>query len=186
MGRGEVKPTETVVLFGLGGLGFNALQIVLHIGARVIVSDIRQELLDEAIKIGVPSTDAIPAGKSVQEFLEARGLFGKIDTTLDFVGKHQTFTDAQQVLRRGGKMVCIGTLDIENKIDMKIGVRKRLTINFTYGGQLRDLKEVLDLISRGVVQPRVETAGLEDFPVILKSLCDGKVKARVALVPQDA
>ncbi|KAK5400867.1 hypothetical protein LTR06_011178 [Exophiala xenobiotica] len=160
MRRGEVKPTETVVLFGLGGLGFNALQIVLHVGARVIVSDVRQERLDEAVKIGVPKEDAIPAGKSVQEFLKRRDL------------------------RRGGKMVCIGTLDTENTIGMKIGIRKRLTINFTYGGQIRDLKEVLELISMGVVQRQVETAGLKEFPVILKDLYDGKVKARVALVPQ--
>lgn len=95
--RGKVKPTDTVVMFGLGGLGFNALQIVLHIGARVIVSDVRQERLDEAIKFGVPKENAIPAGKPVQEFIQEAGLTGKIDTTLDFVGKHQTFTDAQHV-----------------------------------------------------------------------------------------
>lgn len=80
-------------------------------------------------------------------------------------------------------MVCIGTLDTENTIDMKIGIRKRLSIKFTYGGQIRDLKEVLDLISKGAVQPQVETAGLKDFPVVLKDLCDGNVKARVALLP---
>ncbi|KAK5203003.1 hypothetical protein LTR96_011108 [Exophiala xenobiotica] len=181
--RGEVKAHETVVLFGLGGLGFNALQIVLHVGARVIVSDVRQERLDEAIKIGVPKEDAIPAAKPVQDFLREAGLLGKIDTTLDFVGKHQTFQDAQNILRRGGKMVCIGTLDAENTIDMKIGIRKRLTIKFTYGGQMRDLKEVLDLISKGAVRPQVETAGLKEFPVVLTELCEGNVKARVALLP---
>ncbi|KAK5202993.1 hypothetical protein LTR96_011118 [Exophiala xenobiotica] len=78
MRRGEVKPTETVVLFGLGGLGFNALQIVLHVGARVIVSDVRQERLDEAVKIGVPKEDAIPAGKSVQEFLKRRDCLARL------------------------------------------------------------------------------------------------------------
>ena len=79
-------------------------------------------------------------------------------------------------------MVCVGTLDAQNTIDMKIGIRKRLSIIFSYGGQLRDLRDVLDLISQGAVQPQVETAGLKDFPVILKDLCDGKVKARVALL----
>lgn len=95
--RGEVKSSETVFLFGLGGLGFNGLQVVRHIGARVIVSDVRQERLDEAIKIGVPKGDVVPAGKSVQEFVKENGLEGKIDTTLDFVGKHQTFQDAQNI-----------------------------------------------------------------------------------------
>lgn len=97
--RGEVKPPETVFLFGLGGLGFNGLQIVRSVGARVIVSDIRQERLDEAIKIGVPRADVVPAGKAIQEFVRENGLDGKIDTTMDFVGKHQTFTDAQYICK---------------------------------------------------------------------------------------
>lgn len=65
---------------------------------------------------------------------------------------------------------------------MKIGIQKRLSIIFTYGGQAKDLKEVLDLISTGEIQPQIETASLKEFPVVLKNLCDGKVKARVALV----
>ncbi|KAJ5436691.1 Short-chain dehydrogenase/reductase SDR [Penicillium cf. griseofulvum] len=180
--RAEVRPNEIVFLFGLGGLGFNALQIVLHIGARVIVSDIRQERLEEAARFGVPRQDLVPAGKSVQDFVRENGLQGKIDTTLDFVGTHQTFQDAQNIVRRGGKLLCVGTLDDENIIDMKIGIQKRLSIIFTYGGQWRDLKEVLDLISKGTIRPQVETAGLKEFPQVLKGVCDGKVKARVALL----
>jgi propanol-preferring alcohol dehydrogenase len=43
-------------------------------------------------------------------------------------------------------------------------------------------EEVLDLISKGIIQPQVETAALKEFPQILKGVCDGKVKARVALL----
>ena len=93
--RGEVKSSELVFLFGLGGLGFNALQIVLAIGARIIVCDIRQERLVEARSIGVPEQDIVPVDKSPQEFVQERGLL--IDTVLDFVGTHQTFDDAQHI-----------------------------------------------------------------------------------------
>lgn len=95
--RAEVKKEETTFLFGLGGLGFNALQIVRAIGSRVIVSDLRQEKLDAALELGVPREDIIPVGKSVQGFVKENGLHGKIDTILEFVGKHQTFQDAQQI-----------------------------------------------------------------------------------------
>lgn len=95
--RSEVKKTETLFLFGLGGLGFNALQIVLNIGARVIVCDIRQECLDEAAKLGVPLEDIVPVDKTPQDFITEKGLQGKIDTVLDFVGTHQTFEDAQHI-----------------------------------------------------------------------------------------
>lgn len=95
--RGEVKPSELCFLFGLGGLGFNALQIVHNIGARVIVSDINQARLDEAVELGIPKEDIVPVGHSIPEFITSRGVDAKIDTVLDFVGTHQTFEDAQHI-----------------------------------------------------------------------------------------
>ncbi|KAK3311951.1 chaperonin 10-like protein [Apodospora peruviana] len=178
--RAEVNPTETVFLFGLGGLGFNALQIVRHIGARIIVCDVKQARLDEAAKIGLPKEDIVPIGKSPVEFVEERGL--KIDTVLDFCGTHQTFDDAQYIVRRGGKILCVGSIDAENTVHMKIGTRKRLTFIFTYGGQHGDLAEVLQLIKEGVIRPQVIPGKLEDFPRVLRDLEEGKIEGRVALL----
>ena len=67
-----MKPTETVFLFGLGGLGFNALQIIRSIGARVIVSDIRDERLDAAEELGIPRKDIVPVGKLLPSKSEGR------------------------------------------------------------------------------------------------------------------
>jgi propanol-preferring alcohol dehydrogenase len=178
--RAEVKPSETVFLFGLGGLGFNALQLVHAIGARVVVSDIREESVEEARKLGIPEQDIVPVGKSPQDFVNERGLL--IDTVLDFVGTHQTFEDAQHIVRRGGKLLCIGSLDTENTIHMKIGTRKRLSYIFSYGGQVRDLKLVLDMIAQGTIRPQVDVGRLEDFPEVLRELEGGRVKGRIALL----
>jgi propanol-preferring alcohol dehydrogenase len=52
--RSEIDKNEVVFLFILGGLGFNTLQIIRAIGAKVLVSDVKQENLDEAFRIGVP------------------------------------------------------------------------------------------------------------------------------------
>ncbi|OBT65157.1 hypothetical protein VE03_04797 [Pseudogymnoascus sp. 23342-1-I1] len=180
--RGEVKAHETVFLFGLGGLGFNALQTIHHIGARVIVSDVKEELLQEAVKLGIPRKDIVPVGKSPTEFIIENGLDGRIDTVLDFVGMHQTFQDAQKIVRRGGKIVCVGTLDHENVVDMKNGIRKRLSFIFSYGGQLNDLEEVLELISKKVIQPQVVGKAPSEFPSTLQGLLDGKIKGRIALM----
>ncbi|KAJ4374056.1 hypothetical protein N0V83_002795 [Neocucurbitaria cava] len=170
--RGEIRKDEVVFLFGLGGLGFNALQIIRAIGARVLVSDIKQENLDEAIEIGVPREDVVPVGKNVQEWVLENGWDRKIDVVADFVGTKQTFEDAQY----------IGTLNHENTVHMKVGIRKRLSIIFSYGGQTRDLKEALDLIAQGVLDPVVADGKIADFPHVLKELEAGKVTGRIALL----
>lgn len=88
-------------------------------------------------------------------------------------------------MRRGGKILCIGSIDSENTVHMKTGTRKRLSYIFSYGGQVEDLKEVLDLIAKGVIRPQVQPGKLEDFPTVLKNLEDGKVEARVALIQDE-
>lgn len=87
-------------------------------------------------------------------------------------------------VRIAGRMVCVGTLSPENVMNMKRGIRKRLTIVFSYGGQREDLEELLDLMGRKIITPQTEEGKLEDFPRWLEDLCDGNVKARVALVPK--
>jgi len=95
--RGEIKKDEVVFLFGLGGLGFNALQILRAIGARVLVSDIKQGNLDEAVRIGISREDCVPVGCDVQEWVREKGWGGRIDVVADFVGTAQTFGDAQYI-----------------------------------------------------------------------------------------
>jgi propanol-preferring alcohol dehydrogenase len=73
-------------------------------------------------------------------------------------------------------------MDSENTILMKIGTRKRLSFIFSYGGQVQDLRAVLDLIAKQVIRPQVVEGKFEDFPKLLKDLVAGKVKSRVALV----
>jgi propanol-preferring alcohol dehydrogenase len=90
-----VKPTDTVVIFGLGGLGFNALQIILAIGSRVIVMEKREEILAEAVNFGVPKQDVIPVGKDPTEFVQEHNIV--VDVVIDFVGVKDTFTASQQL-----------------------------------------------------------------------------------------
>jgi propanol-preferring alcohol dehydrogenase len=85
-------------------------------------------------------------------------------------------------VRRGGKIVNVGSLDTENTIHMKIGVRKRLIFIFSYGGTVKDLEEVLELIAKRKINPRVTDGKIKDFPTVLKDLHAGKLKTRFALL----
>jgi alcohol dehydrogenase, propanol-preferring len=102
---GTVKPTDTVVIFGLGGLGFNALQIVLALGSRVIVMDKREEVLAEAVKFGIPKQDVIPVGKDPVEFVQEHNIV--VDVVLDFVGVNDTFSASQQLGSSGSNSFSI-------------------------------------------------------------------------------
>jgi len=95
--RGKITERDVVFLFGLGGLGFNALQIIRAIGAKVLVSDVKQENLNEAARLGINKEDMVPIGTSIREWVQENGWTGKISVVADFVGMAQTFDDAQHI-----------------------------------------------------------------------------------------
>jgi propanol-preferring alcohol dehydrogenase len=65
---------------------------------------------------------------------------------------------------------------------MTFSIRKRLSFIFSYGGQVQDLKKVLDLVAKGVIRPQVGTKKLVDFPEVLHDLHEGKTKGRIVLL----
>ncbi|KAK5424743.1 hypothetical protein LTR83_000333 [Exophiala xenobiotica] len=181
--RGKVKKDDTVLLLGLGGLGFNALQIILSIGARIIVVDQRQEVLDEAVKFGVKEEDVIPIGTSnIAEWVNSNKII--VDTAIDFVGVSQTFTAAIESVRMAGTVVLVGLLNPAISFNSLPAVTKQIDILCSYGGTSSDLEASLDLIAKGVITPQVETGSMKDFPQILDDLHNGKIKSRIALVPE--
>ncbi|KAK5461074.1 hypothetical protein LTS15_003137 [Exophiala xenobiotica] len=181
--RGKVKKDDTVLLLGLGGLGFNALQIILSIGARAIVVDQRQEVLDEAVKFGVKEQDVVPVGAgSIAEWVNSNKVI--VDTAIDFVGVSQTFTAAIESVRMAGTVVLVGLLNPGISFNSQPAVTKQIDILCSYGGTFSDVEASLDLIAKGVITPQVETGSMKDFPRILDDLHNGKIKSRIALVPE--
>ena len=95
-GLAKIQSNEIVLLYGLGGVGLNGLQVIMHLGPkRVIVVEKQQELLDEAVKLGVAAQDTFSPSddKKVEDYIAAENIV--VDTAIDFVGAEQTFSSAQ-------------------------------------------------------------------------------------------
>lgn len=63
-------------------------------------------------------------------------------------------------------------------------VRKQLSILGSYAGTCSDIENCLDMVSQGVLVPQVVTGSLRDFPMLLEDLHEGKIKSRIALIPE--
>ncbi|KIX99557.1 uncharacterized protein Z520_05133 [Fonsecaea multimorphosa CBS 102226] len=183
VGRAAVKKDETVLIFGLGGLGFNALQVVLHIGARAVVVDQRQAVLDEALKLGVKPEDIVPAGTTdVPGWVKDHNI--SIDKVIDFVVVPDTFKAGILSVRLSGTVVLVGLLSPEVPLTSPIVVRRELNILGSYAGTIQDVEACLDLIKRKVIVPQVVKGSLKHFPTLLEDLHHGKIKGRVAMIPE--
>ncbi len=105
--RAEVKPGDTVVILGCGGVGINLVQMAAAVGGSVIAVDISPEKLEWAKKLGAditinPSEDENWT-KSVKKMTG-----GGADIAIEAIGNPSTIETAFNTLRSGGRLVVLG------------------------------------------------------------------------------
>jgi S-(hydroxymethyl)glutathione dehydrogenase/alcohol dehydrogenase len=104
----QVRPGDTVAVFGAGGVGLNVIQASAAAGAETIVAvDIHPSKLELARRFG--ATAVVDASKglvveSIRGMTKGRG----VDHAFDAVGAPDTARQAFDVLARTGKLVVLG------------------------------------------------------------------------------
>jgi len=105
--RARVSPGDTVVVFGCGGVGINAVQLAALAGGYVIAVDISDRKLAWASQLGAAKT--INAGKVERVSKEVKRLTGGgADIVLEVIGNPRTFEEAFESVRIGGRLVAVG------------------------------------------------------------------------------
>jgi propanol-preferring alcohol dehydrogenase len=105
--RGQVRPGDTVAVFGVGGVGINVVQIAAATGARVIAVDQNPERLAVALSLGASET--VDASRVERPDKEIRALTGDgVDVAFEAIGKAVTLQAAFASVRRGGRLCVIG------------------------------------------------------------------------------
>lgn len=176
-----VQPGQTVLVFGCGGLGINAIQIAKNVlsAGVVIAVDLRQESLTIAQTHGADY--AVPPDQ-LKGLLERESL--GVDVAVDLVGKQATLDAAVDVVRAGGVVVLVGLGDDAVSVNPLAMTTKQLTIAASFGGNARELEECLHAIDEGKVVPEVEDRPMDECAQVVKDLAAGRFRSRIALVPR--
>ena len=113
----RVRPGETVVVIGCGGVGLNAIQGARLAGAaRIIAVDRLAAKLELAKAFG--ATDVVDASASapVEAVLELTG--GGVDHVLEIVGRPETIEQGFAMLRTMGTLTVVGVARPEDRISI--------------------------------------------------------------------
>ena len=149
----NVSAGDTVVIFGAGGVGLNAVSGARIAGAtRIIVIDIKAKRLDEARRFGatevIDSTKTDPV-KAIRDLLP-----GGADHVFDFVGQKSVAEQGLAMLGVGGGLYLVGvaTPDVEFWVNIfsVIGGQKRVQgVNFGSTTAKRDIPMYAELYLQG-------------------------------------
>jgi NADPH:quinone reductase-like Zn-dependent oxidoreductase len=107
VGRARVRPSDDVLIWGIGGgVALAALQICKQIGARVWVASSSDDKLERAAKLGADellNRTRVDVGKTVRERTAKRG----VTVVIDNVGQ-ATWASSLLALGRRGRLVTCG------------------------------------------------------------------------------
>jgi propanol-preferring alcohol dehydrogenase len=107
--RSRVRPGETVVVFGVGGLGIHAVQLAAKVfkAGTVVAVDLSDWKLKQARRVGAKET-VNPATQDLAKTLRMITNGRLADVVLDFVGVNQTIEKAIDCVGKGGRLVLVG------------------------------------------------------------------------------
>ncbi len=181
-----IAPEEPVVLVGAGGLGLAAISVLRALGHRAIVSiDVdagkRQAALDAGATSVVDGSSAEGGGEGVTaRVLAACG--GPVLAVIDLVNGSATAAFAFAALRKGGRLVQVGLFGGELSLPLPIMAMRALTVQGSYVGNPKELRELVALAQDGSIAPipieRVPQAEANDALMRLRA---GRVTGRVVL-----
>ncbi|PHK95484.1 alcohol dehydrogenase [Pseudoroseomonas rhizosphaerae] len=174
-------PDEPIVIVGAGGLGMNAIAILRALGhRRICVVDISAEKLEAARRQGATETVLAGSDGTAEAIVAACG--GPVIGIVDLVNGTQTARFALGALRKGGRLVQVGLFGGEMQVPLPLMPIRALTVQGTYVGNLKELREVVELARNGSLPPiPVSTEPMSEVNNVLNRLRDGHVVGRVIL-----
>ena len=169
----NVSAGDTVVIFGAGGVGLNAVSGARIAGAsRIVVIDIQEKRLEEARRFG--ATDVIDSTKT-KPVEAVRDLLPEgADHVFDFVGQKSVAEQGLAMLGVGGGLYLVGVAKPEVNFDLNIfdaiGGQKRVKgVNFGSTNAKRDIPMYAELYLQG----RMNLDDLVSKKISLRDVNDG-------------
>jgi len=179
----EADFNTPIVIFGAGGLGLMALSLLQAMGGRgAIVVDIDARKREAAEKAGALATVDGGAPDALEQLTQKAG--GPIRAVIDLVGNAKTTQLGFDCLTKGGKLVIVGLFGGGATWALPLIPIKAITIQGSYVGNLRETKELLDLVRAKKIAPiPVTPMPLAKANEALVDLQKGRLVGRAVLTP---
>lgn len=171
-----------LLIVGLGGVGFMALELARSIMERIIVvADIDPKKRAMAMRQGADLAIDPAAADSRQQL---RAAVGRMAAAVDFVGSEDSLDFAQAMLGKAGVVIVVGLMGGRIALPVPMFPLRQLSIIGSFAGSLPEARELIGLVRQGRVNKiPVEVRSLDDVNDAIAALRSGDVMGRLVLRP---
>ncbi len=185
--RGRVTASDTVAVFGCGGVGLGAIAACRFAGANTIAIDLEDGKLALATKAGattVINSKTTSIREALRELTDGRGP----DVIVEAVGRPDTFRAAVEEVAFTGRVVYIGYAKEPVAYETKLFVQKELDILGSRNALPEDFRSVIRMLEGKTfpVNDTVSTVvGIDEAPAIFAEWNDNPAKFSKIMVQID-
>lgn len=151
--RAQVRPGDSVVVFGCGGVGINVVQVASAAGASVIAVDVVDNKLDIAKKLGAQHTINASDKEDKALLKEIRTLTGGgADIAIEAIGNPKTIVLASAAVKAGGLHCQVGYT--HHSVPMNAGrlMFREIEIKGSLGCRPVDYPKIIEMVKTGKIQ----------------------------------
>jgi NADPH:quinone reductase-like Zn-dependent oxidoreductase len=153
---GRVKPGDTVLILGTGGVSLFALQFAKAAGAHVIATSSSEEKLEKLTRLGADDVihyKAVPEwGRKAKELTDGRG----VDHVIE-VGGPGTLAQSIAACRTGGHVAVIGVLTgFAGEVSIPALFSNQIRISGISIGSRADQEEMIRAITVNRLRPVID------------------------------
>jgi propanol-preferring alcohol dehydrogenase len=173
----DLRPGQSVVISGIGGLGHLAVQYARAMGLHVIAVDVSEDKLALARKLGAGALINATTQDPVAEVTRLGGAEGVLVTAVS----NSAFTQGVGMLAPGGTMSLVGLPPGDFALNIFDVVLNRKTIRGSIVGTRADLAESLSFAAEGTVASHFATDTLDNINGIFANMEAGKIDGRIVM-----
>lgn len=185
--RGRVSPSDTVAIFGCGGVGLGAVAASSFRGAKTIAVDVSQEKLQTARAAGAAHTINTTREDLHARLLEITDGLGP-DVVIEAIGLPETFRAAVEEVSFTGRVVYIGYAKEPVAYETKLFVQKELDILGSRNALPEDFRAVIQMFEEGrfpVNEAISSVVALEEAPEALRAWSEDPSRVKKIMVRLD-
>ena len=169
---GGIKPGMKVGIIGVGGLGQFAVRIAVVKGCEVYVATRKPAAQERALALGAKEVKPC-----ITDFADKN-----LDVIIDFAGAGKTTADAINTVGQYGKVVLVGMAADTSQINTYPLIFKEMSIEGSQGSTTDDLRDCLELLASGELDPAIHTCSFEEIGEGIEKLRRGEIDGRLVCI----
>ena len=171
----NIKPTDTVGIIGIGGLGHLAVQFLRAWGCEVWAFTSSEEKKAEAIELGAHYT------VNSKNKDELKALTGKFDLLLSTVNVKLNWNQYLNTLAPKGKLHFVGATLEPLDLNVFSLMSAQRSVSSSPVGSPQTMKTMLEFAKRHQIEPKVERYHFDQVNEAIERLESGKAHYRIVL-----